>query len=158
MNDTSLITARTRRLGNLDVERSVTRNRLGERMVEHNLRMCHEGIPNESPFAPLRGGDGLTKDTTMHDATSSNVYGNVCPTCGTVRIEDVLEPLVDAQIARLVIPYATMATLRTALFRHKAALSRPRYRRDESGRRHRLVSVSDIAYLRERAHIERGTR
>jgi hypothetical protein len=74
----------------------------------------------------------------------------ICPHC-TREAALVLpvEPLFTLDAAQWLIPMLSRGQLYTALWRHRGKLSAPVYQRDETGRRYRLVSASDIRRLRE---------
>jgi hypothetical protein len=81
--------------------------------------------------------------------TPMTEYPFFCPNCATEMEHPLpVEPLYALPVAAYLIPVLSMSQLYAALHRHKHRIGPAIYRRDSTGRRHRLISANDIRELR----------
>jgi hypothetical protein len=119
---------------------------------------------------PLRVDSGHQKNEPSVEGRSDLAHAcpshAQCPTChGPVyfladlpdgQLPLPVEPLYELAVAAVLIP-CSLNTLKFKLHKHKDVFEPPYYRLDSEHRRHRMISASQVCWLREKM-IRRATR
>src|SRR5262245_28160170 len=72
-----------------------------------------------------------------------------CPHCHKAIVVPLpVQPLYPLEFARMILLLPSMGAMYTALWKHKAHLSPPKYAYENAGRRSRLLTLGDIQTLR----------